>query len=231
MMIMVKEGNASRFVVEKASLRLFVDGVRLGEYDAALGDFGFPLYGRVLAGQVRIVWMESDRKEEEENIEGDRTTVCCMHKETMCDIMYIYIVTKRHRGREIERMLTVYVCVCVAIARFDFGNLCVSSVSPLLHAVLVACGFCMYVQVLHNSDDKSRSCTEVGTKYTSNDASADGKLNSTTVPVALVERGGCYFAEKAYYAQKAGAKAVLIMDDQVEPLITVRQLHCHHHPS
>ena len=62
MMIMVKEGNASRFVVEKASLRLFVDGVRLGEYDAALGDFGFPLYGRVLAGQVRSVWMESDRK-------------------------------------------------------------------------------------------------------------------------------------------------------------------------
>ena len=119
---------------------------------------------------------------------------------------------------------------CDRTIRF-FGNLCVSSVSPLLHAVMVACGFGMYVQVLHNSDDKSRSCTEVSTKYTSNDASADGKLNSTTVPVALVERGGCYFAEKAYYAQKAGAKAVLIMDDQVEPLLTVRQLHCHHHPS
>ena len=125
MMIMVKEGNASRFVVEKASLRLFVDGVRLGEYDAALGDFGFPLYGRVLAGQVRIVWMESDRKEEEENIEGDRTTVCCMHKETMCDIMYIYIVTKRHRGREIERMLTVYVCVCVLRSHDSILVICV----------------------------------------------------------------------------------------------------------
>ena len=63
MMLGVKEVHASRFVVEKASLRVFVDGVRLGEYDAALGDFGFPLYGRVLAGQVRAredEWVDND---------------------------------------------------------------------------------------------------------------------------------------------------------------------------
>lgn len=118
--------TASRFVVEKASLRVFVGGEKLGDYDAALGDFGFPLYGRVLAGQV-----------------------------------------------------------------------------------------------LYNDDDSSKSCREIGMAYTSDDASADGKLNSTTVPVALVERGGCFFAEKAYYAEKAGAKAVLIMDNKVEPLLTM----------
>ena len=77
-------------------------------------------------------------------------------------------------------------------------------------------------QVLYNSHDSSRACSDITDPYTSNDRT-NGILNTTTIPVAIVKRGGCYFAEKAFYAQEAGAKAVLIMDDKDERLITVRQ--------
>ncbi|KAH7426553.1 hypothetical protein KP509_10G005800 [Ceratopteris richardii] len=39
--------------------------------------------------------------------------------------------------------------------------------------------------------------------------------------VALLDRGGCYFALKVWNAQKAGAACVLVADDRVEPLITM----------
>ncbi|ERN14923.1 hypothetical protein AMTRI_Chr02g213480 [Amborella trichopoda] len=39
--------------------------------------------------------------------------------------------------------------------------------------------------------------------------------------VVLVDRGGCYFALKVWNAQQAGAAAVLVADDQDEPLITM----------
>lgn len=39
--------------------------------------------------------------------------------------------------------------------------------------------------------------------------------------VALLDRGGCYFALKVWHAQNAGAAAVLVADDRVEPLITM----------
>ncbi|OMP06162.1 hypothetical protein COLO4_08300 [Corchorus olitorius] len=42
--------------------------------------------------------------------------------------------------------------------------------------------------------------------------------------VLLVDRGDCYFALKAWYAQKAGAAAVLVADDIDEPLITIDTL-------
>lgn len=37
----------------------------------------------------------------------------------------------------------------------------------------------------------------------------------------LIDRGGCYFALKVWNAQNAGAAAVLVTDDKVEPLITM----------
>lgn len=37
----------------------------------------------------------------------------------------------------------------------------------------------------------------------------------------LVDRGECFFTRKAWNAQKAGAAAVLVADDKVEPLITM----------
>eukprot|EP00250_Pteridium_aquilinum_P017558 c23686_g3_i1 orf=411-2282(-) len=39
--------------------------------------------------------------------------------------------------------------------------------------------------------------------------------------VALLDRGGCYFALKVWHAQNAGAASVLVADDRVEPLITM----------
>ncbi|KAI5075574.1 hypothetical protein GOP47_0009650 [Adiantum capillus-veneris] len=44
------------------------------------------------------------------------------------------------------------------------------------------------------------------------------KANPT---VALLDRGGCYFALKVWNAQNAGAACVLVADDRVEPLITM----------
>eukprot|EP00213_Chloropicon_mariensis_P006548 CAMPEP_0197471192 /NCGR_PEP_ID=MMETSP1309-20131121/2084_1 /TAXON_ID=464262 /ORGANISM="Genus nov. species nov., Strain RCC998" /LENGTH=698 /DNA_ID=CAMNT_0043008705 /DNA_START=311 /DNA_END=2407 /DNA_ORIENTATION=+ len=44
---------------------------------------------------------------------------------------------------------------------------------------------------------------------------------SDEVIIALVERGDCYFAEKALNAQKAGASAAIIVDTKFEPLITM----------
>ena len=38
---------------------------------------------------------------------------------------------------------------------------------------------------------------------------------------ALVDRGDCYFVEKAWHAQLAGADAVLVADDVDEPLLTM----------
>ncbi|KAJ3680952.1 hypothetical protein LUZ60_015441 [Juncus effusus] len=37
----------------------------------------------------------------------------------------------------------------------------------------------------------------------------------------LVDRGDCYFTTKAYNAQKAGAAAILVADNKIEPLITM----------
>lgn len=39
--------------------------------------------------------------------------------------------------------------------------------------------------------------------------------------IVLADRGGCYFAQKVWNAQKAGAAAVLVADDRIEPLITM----------
>lgn len=40
-------------------------------------------------------------------------------------------------------------------------------------------------------------------------------------PVLLAERGGCYFIEKAYNAEKAGFKGILIYDNTFERLLTM----------
>ncbi|DBB12286.1 TPA: hypothetical protein ACH3X3_006385 [Trebouxia sp. C0006] len=40
-------------------------------------------------------------------------------------------------------------------------------------------------------------------------------------PLLLAERGGCYFIEKAYNAEKAGFKGILIYDNTVERLLTM----------
>ncbi|KAI5057605.1 hypothetical protein GOP47_0027620 [Adiantum capillus-veneris] len=47
------------------------------------------------------------------------------------------------------------------------------------------------------------------------------KSSKTSPIVALLDRGGCYFALKVWNAQNAGAASVLIADDRVEPLITM----------
>ncbi|CAN6453795.1 unnamed protein product [Victoria cruziana] len=39
--------------------------------------------------------------------------------------------------------------------------------------------------------------------------------------IVLIDRGGCFFALKVWNAQQAGAKAVLVVDDRDEPLITM----------
>ncbi|CAL8466083.1 g5619 [Coccomyxa elongata] len=47
-------------------------------------------------------------------------------------------------------------------------------------------------------------------------------LVETTLPVfLLVERGECYFIEKAYNAEKAGAKAIIVADNKDERLLTM----------
>lgn len=48
------------------------------------------------------------------------------------------------------------------------------------------------------------------------------RTSATSNPsVALLDRGGCYFALKVWNAQNAGAACVLVADDRVEPLITM----------
>lgn len=50
----------------------------------------------------------------------------------------------------------------------------------------------------------------------------EGLFVGNGVPIiALLDRGGCYFVEKAFKAQQAGATAVLVTDNQAEPLITM----------
>jgi hypothetical protein len=39
--------------------------------------------------------------------------------------------------------------------------------------------------------------------------------------ILLVDRGDCYYSEKVYHAQRAGAAAVLVADDRTEELITM----------
>ena len=39
--------------------------------------------------------------------------------------------------------------------------------------------------------------------------------------IALIDRGDCYFMEKAYNAQERGADAVIMVDDRVEGLMTM----------
>ena len=41
------------------------------------------------------------------------------------------------------------------------------------------------------------------------------------VPELAASTAGCYFVEKAYHAQQAGAKAVLVYDDREESLLTM----------
>ncbi|CAI5995810.1 unnamed protein product [Closterium sp. NIES-64] len=49
-----------------------------------------------------------------------------------------------------------------------------------------------------------------------------GRKSSAELPhILLVDRGGCYFTEKVWNAELAGASAVLIADDQNENLITM----------
>ncbi|MCO5584205.1 hypothetical protein L7F22_038128 [Adiantum nelumboides] len=47
------------------------------------------------------------------------------------------------------------------------------------------------------------------------------KSSKTSPIVALLDRGGCYFALKVWNAQNAGAASVLVADDRDEPLITM----------
>jgi len=120
--------GASTFIVERASVRIFVDGKHDAEYEAALGDFGFPLYGRVLSGQILF--------------------------------------------NEID-------------------------------------------------NESNKACSPIDGAYVSNDVNAGGSLDETTVPVALIQRGDCFFAEKAFHAQEAQAQAVIIMDNTDENIITM----------
>ncbi|XP_019184324.1 PREDICTED: vacuolar-sorting receptor 1-like [Ipomoea nil] len=54
------------------------------------------------------------------------------------------------------------------------------------------------------------------------DVDASLKSKPGHMPVfVLVDRGECYFTVKAWQAQKAGAAAILVADDRVEPLITM----------
>ncbi|KAL4442405.1 hypothetical protein ABPG77_004989 [Micractinium sp. CCAP 211/92] len=45
--------------------------------------------------------------------------------------------------------------------------------------------------------------------------------NGTLPPVLLVDRGDCFFVEKARFGQRAGAKAVMVADHTEEPLLTM----------
>ncbi|XP_051127143.1 vacuolar-sorting receptor 1-like [Andrographis paniculata] len=54
------------------------------------------------------------------------------------------------------------------------------------------------------------------------DADIPWKNKPGGIPVFLLaDRGDCYFTVKAWNAQKAGAAAILVADDRVEPLITM----------
>ncbi|XP_074588970.1 vacuolar-sorting receptor 6-like [Curcuma longa] len=55
------------------------------------------------------------------------------------------------------------------------------------------------------------------------DAFEDGPFHSKSKRpvILLVDRGGCYFARKAYNGQQAGAAAVLVADIYDEPLLTM----------
>ncbi|KAK9799792.1 hypothetical protein WJX73_009230 [Symbiochloris irregularis] len=110
--------SRAQFVVETNSMRIKQPDSLAGEFDVAIGDFGVPLYGATLVGQVVIP------------AEGDK-----------------------------------------------------HGCSP-------------YPRQLH------------------------GKLPDLPV-ILLVTRGDCYFIEKAFNAQQAGAKAILVMDDRDESLLTM----------
>ena len=48
------------------------------------------------------------------------------------------------------------------------------------------------------------------------------KRDSSSTPViALVDRGDCFFIEKASNAEKAGAAALIVADDRDEALVTM----------
>ncbi|KAL8509283.1 hypothetical protein ACS0TY_016471 [Phlomoides rotata] len=54
------------------------------------------------------------------------------------------------------------------------------------------------------------------------DADISWKNKRVGIPVFLLaDRGDCYFTLKAWNAQKAGAAAILVADDKIEPLITM----------
>ncbi|XP_031485205.1 vacuolar-sorting receptor 1-like [Nymphaea colorata] len=57
---------------------------------------------------------------------------------------------------------------------------------------------------------------------TFDDAGISFKTKPGGLPTfVLIDRGDCYFTLKAWNAQKAGAAAILVADDKVEPLITM----------
>lgn len=49
--------------------------------------------------------------------------------------------------------------------------------------------------------------------------------------VLLVDRGSCYFVEKAWHAQQAGAKAVVVADNIQETLLTMAVRSTPQHPT
>lgn len=53
------------------------------------------------------------------------------------------------------------------------------------------------------------------------DSSLFASSSKNLPKIALVDRGGCFFIEKAFHAQQAGASAVIVVDDRSEPLITM----------
>ena len=48
--------------------------------------------------------------------------------------------------------------------------------------------------------------------------------SSSSAIIALVDRGDCFFIEKAFNAEKAGAAALIVADDRDEALVTMVSL-------
>ena len=114
--------SGTSFEIEQCSVSAFLrDDTKLGEYDAALADFGTPLWGRLLTGEL-----------------------------------------------------------------------------------------------VFDEDDARSGCSD--SLYYSGSGGGEERI---ATKVALIKRGGCYYATKALNAQRAGADAVIIYDDMQQDLHTM----------
>ncbi|QDZ19326.1 vacuolar-sorting receptor [Chloropicon primus] len=70
---------------------------------------------------------------------------------------------------------------------------------------------------VHAPRSNRRGCEKFGGR----DFEGSEWTSRTTPTIALIDRGDCFFVQKAYHAQQAGADAVLIADNEIEPLVTM----------